>query len=292
MTIVNQLTDLLASVTMDQWIGIVGIFAAFIAAWIFYWRSLSPTELSYSIKSTTLLGGLGPNVSIFYKGNPVKNLHKANYVFWNSGKEPISGKNIATKSPLQIFFPVTSEKDIYKGRRTGGSGITLLDISILHSSRPDNGVMVTRTETDEGVVSEFSFEYLDPSQGFNAEVLFQNEGSIKLPIASGKVIGMKRDLRKKPDYPEPRSILLDIFAFAGAITLTVAFVLIAGYGPAFYDKFHYDPQLTAQQLSEAQERVFLPLLEAAGVFVVAWVLLSGMASLFRSRRVVPRELDT
>jgi hypothetical protein len=176
--------------SLDTYLAILGVVLAIIVPWIFYRRALPQIELSYAIEATELLGGsrsaLPQELKITYDGHEITNLRKNNYGFWNSGTQPIiRSRDVISNPALLVTFDPKSP---------------MLKPSALKSPRPENGFTV---HTSNNTVLEFEFIYLEPSHGFNAEVLYVGDTAPSAP--KGTIAGMpavlkRRNLKREETY--------------------------------------------------------------------------------------------
>jgi hypothetical protein len=152
----------ISQLSIDTIIALVGVVLAIIVPLIFFRRALPNTELSYSKETTELLGGsrrtLPQEVKITFGGHEITQLRKINYIFWNSGTQTIvRSRDVISNPALIVKFPQDSP---------------MLKPSALKASRPENGFVVKSANDTE---LELEFVFLEPSQGFNAEVLYTGD---------------------------------------------------------------------------------------------------------------------
>jgi hypothetical protein len=196
MSVADEFLQTYTYVSFDNWLAILAIPVGIVVSWYFYRRALPLVEMSYTIEATHLLGGeptkraLPQEVAIHFGEQKIDNLLKANYIFWNSGRQPITRKDIPPKSPLHILFPKNTRAASDPDPAVAESTSVILRARSLKESRTDNDVVVTKGDKAHGTEITLQFEYLEPRQGFNAEILYQGEKAMELPAPDGKIIGM------------------------------------------------------------------------------------------------------
>lgn len=166
-----------------SWLGISEFTAALIGialAIYFHHRSKRIIQISYFIQCTQLLGAgkgvLPKEISIFYQDVSIANLVKFNVIFWNSGNGPIRRTDVLQDDPITIAPATTS---------------SLLKASVLKASRPQNKIMLCAERAPN---VHIYFEYLEPKDGFNLELLMTGEKSDE-PTVSGTIVGMPRGFK-------------------------------------------------------------------------------------------------
>jgi hypothetical protein len=181
-------------ITEHDWLGIAGLVVGIVGillAIYFYHRSKRRVRISYTVDRTQLLGGhanvLPEEVSILYGGERIDNLTKDNMIVWNSGTESIT--RIEIMSPTLICLP---------------DGLKLLKISLLKTSQSPSQFnlivsspfqFLPHARSGEGRQSvQLDFEYLEPKQGINIELLLTGGGG--LPTLSGVILGMPRGFQR------------------------------------------------------------------------------------------------
>jgi hypothetical protein len=186
-------------------VGVIGIVLAI----YFYAKSKRKVQISYSVNRTQLLGGnrnvLPDEVSIFYQSDKINDLVKFNTIFWNSGNASIRKSDIA--EPLLLCLPKESRP---------------LKVSALKYSRPQNRVILYLVKNELHKM-RVDFEYLEPRQGFNLEVLLTGEVKGD-PWPTGAIIGMPEGFRKFNE--QVVSLMAQVlFTFMMAITVITVIVL-------------------------------------------------------------------
>jgi hypothetical protein len=284
---IDRLVQSIVALSFDTWLGILAIPIGILVSWYFYRLALPLVEMSYAIQQTTLLGGsqtaknLPGEVSIYFDQRRIGGLHKANYIFWNSGRQSIRRTDIASKLPLHILFP-----------KPGGAvnpGILVLRASCLKTTRPENNVEILLEDIANQIRLDLQFEYFDSTQGFNLEILYEGKAGMALPqplgtIIGGRLLGSKR----KSDA----TIWLSVFAWFGiALAAGAAFLWAAGHWQDWYQSV-FQQEAICPQLVQLRKTLTIPLLEAVGIVCAVMIMCGFLSSKFASRRQVPRQLAT
>jgi hypothetical protein len=186
-----------------DWLGIV---LGILFAGYYYLKSKRKTQITYVIEKTQLLGrerGVFPEeVTILYKDVKITDLVKFNAIFWNSGNEPIIRQAIIER--ILLCFSDTS---------------TLLKASVLKCSRPQNRVCI-RSMTPRK--THVDFEYLEPRQGFNLELLITGETDD--PIPTGTILRMPGGFKKFDE--KNRRPIVDMYILLSYIVVFIGFFVI------------------------------------------------------------------
>jgi hypothetical protein len=191
-----------------DWLGIAVAFVlGILPTAYFYLKSKRKVHISYSIDKTQLLGGergvLPGEVSILYKDMKISDLVKFNAIFWHSGNASISHSDIM--DPIMISVSDTS---------------TLLKASVLKSSRPENGVALYAV--DDAHKIRVDFQYFEPQQGFNLELLL-TDAITDEPMPSGVILGMPGGFRKFDEKTRRR--IASVIMWLGNIVIFGGFIL-------------------------------------------------------------------
>jgi len=151
-----------------------------LAAGYFYLKQKQNVQITYLVDKTQLLGSargvLPEEVTILYKAVKITDLVKFNAIFWNSGTTPIRRQDII--EPMHLCLAAASN---------------LLKASVLKSTRPQNRVILIAVNDTQQM--RVDFEYLEPRQGFNVELLVTGEITDD-PAPTGTIIGMPRGFTK------------------------------------------------------------------------------------------------
>jgi hypothetical protein len=206
------------NIAEHDWLGIAGLVVGIIGivlAIYFYYRSKRKVRISYTVDRTQLLGGhanvLPQEVTISYGDAKINNLTKDNLIIWNSGTEPITRTNII--SPTLICLP---------------DDLKLLKISELKSSPSQNHISFLALNDTQKI--HLDFEYLEPRQGFNVELLLTGNGG--QPTLSGVILGMPNGFQHyEPQHPDN---ILSLTAFS----LMFLSGIIGLVGLLFFDLQH------------------------------------------------------
>jgi hypothetical protein len=211
--------------------------------------------LPIHIDKTQLLGGergvLPEEVTILYKNGKITNLLKFKAIFWNSGNTPIRRQDII--EPMLLCLSTTSN---------------LLKASVLKSSRPQNRVILVVVNDPQQM--HVDFEYLEPRQGFNIELLVTGETTDD-PVPTGIIIGMPREFVKFNEQKRRQ--------IASAITLLILIIV----GIVFVI-------LTFLPSLKEINRSVVP-----GIWALSLILLTAFNLLWPqgiSRQRIPRDLRT
>lgn len=171
-------------------IGLTGILLSV----LFFRRSKRKAKPSIQFSRITILSPrseeVPSDVEILYKGNRIEQLFKTNVIFWNDGTETLHGSSLVDDSPIQIAFE---------------EGETILRHQIVKETRPVNR---SRLETVEGKshAVNIQFDYLDPKDGFNIEILHNSKSD---PIITGDIRGIPSGIRIVNSIASPSSPFRD-----------------------------------------------------------------------------------
>ena len=203
----------------SDWSGPVGTVVSItlavvsiILAIYFFFRSRQKKKMAYFSYFVQLLGGaddvLPQDVAIFYKGEKIPNLIKANWTIWNSGNQPIRHEDIVPSAPILLALAPNAK---------------ILNATIAKVSLPQNGVTVRKHSEREAVLD---FIYLEPMQGFVIELLVAMElfGPILNARLAGTIIGMPQGIKRVDLLAEfmKRTIYFVVWFGIGAVVITGA----------------------------------------------------------------------
>jgi len=140
----------------------------------------------------SLIGGVSPllpsEVRVTYKNNIVSSLKKTYVAFWNGGNRTLSSESVVGSDPIRI---VLTDPDS-----------SILRIRLTKVSREVNKIEVVGGAQEAKV----SFDFLDPNDGFVAEILHTGEKSERAAIVTGTIKGLPNGIRLIRDAEVPNAI--------------------------------------------------------------------------------------
>jgi len=140
--------DFFGTIWVDRSLAIIGIALAY----VFYRRSKIHSEVSYQVRGTTLIGGLGTlprSVEVRYDGKPVQRLARSTAVIWNSGNTTVERAAILEADPFSLKLP---------------SGTEILAVEIERATRPILRFRATVDPVNKSRVL-LKFDFLEPGDG-------------------------------------------------------------------------------------------------------------------------------
>lgn len=188
--------------------GWVGIFIGFLIAGIFYFFSLSSKEPVYSKKSVNYISDFSStlsDLSVFYKGQKVKNLTRTKLIFVNFGKSTIYQKDIAPKDRPRIVSDIP--------------GINILSVKKIYEKRPVSSINLLRNPKN---FNEYfiDFDFLDRDDGFIVQIIHNGISDEAIKV-TGTIIGSEEI--KNSSFSKRR------ISFFGDINDTIVQVLVIIY---------------------------------------------------------------
>lgn len=169
--------DFLYELLNQGWVGTtIGILGILIALYTYKSSKIGP-RLVYQWESTKIIGRneITPeDITIYYRGIKVPRIIKTTIVIWNSGTMIIDGKNIVGNDPLRLEV---SEKE------------EIIRASILKRTKEVNQFKII-FDIEKSNILYLDFEYFDPQDGVNIEILHTD--AKKYPEFKGSIKGMPR----------------------------------------------------------------------------------------------------
>lgn len=136
----------------------------------FYIRSKRVKRLACLVGVVTLQKRSHPEVSISFRNEEIDNLSRMVICIWNTGTAAIQSSDI----PTEIWPTLTFSE-----------GTRLLSVAVLFMSSDHIGFQAKKT--DERII-QFSFTYLNPTDGGIVEVLFEDKAKIRSPEFAAPII--------------------------------------------------------------------------------------------------------
>lgn len=162
------------------WVGaVIGIFGVL---WGIYahLKAYRKARLVAQFSRMTILSPQGdkvPNdVKISFKGEEIYQLSKTNVILWNAGSETVEGSAIVEKSPICITFDKKTR---------------ILRSQIVRVTRKVNNASLNYIDGEANKVIVL-FDYLDPKDGINIELLHDSKST---PQISGAIRGLPAGIR-------------------------------------------------------------------------------------------------
>jgi hypothetical protein len=161
---------------IEIWGFVIGVAGALFAVYAYVKQKVKKSA-SYRVYRYILLGGaegiLPSEVVIHFQDKRINHLKKKTVIFWNSGTETIDKNDIVRTDPLRVLF--TGKADILKS-------------SIVRQSKTTNNATILKPTDLNATYSHdptkrevyFGFEYLDPGQGLELEILYQGDDDFEV----------------------------------------------------------------------------------------------------------------
>jgi hypothetical protein len=185
-------------------IGIILAIVGFIAAYIFYRRSLVCEQLAFIANSVQITGRdskFTPDLKILYRNQEVERVTKSAVIIWNSGNTTIDGDRIVNADPLRLLVSMESE---------------ILDAYVTKVTRDVNAFSV-RVHPESHNEIECSFDFLDSGDGAVIEVLYTGNEEINV---QGTIRGIPqgvKSLGRIPDSSKETTIIEIVGSIVAAI---------------------------------------------------------------------------
>ena len=184
--IISKIPDFLSLGSVSTAISIFSVLLAI----FFYLKSTKKAKPLAQIYNMRLIGPntneLSDDVAIYFRNEKIKRMSKANIIFWNSGSDILDGSLLLKADPISFYF-------------RPGDQILSIDISnIINKSNQ------FRLSSPEPHILTIEFEYLNPGDGINIELLhdssiehLESKGSIKGIPQGVKIIKQNRSSLEK-----------------------------------------------------------------------------------------------
>jgi hypothetical protein len=177
----QSVIDVLSLGWLSTLVGVVGI----VLAVVFYLRSKRKTSLAFQHDHVTLVGRRGAafpaEVEIRFSGVSVPRITATKVVIWNCGDRTISGSDLVAEDSLRVEVPQEAR---------------ILSYSILQQTRTVNGWKIDQPSSSR---LNLSFDFIDPRDGINLEVL--HTAPVSRIDLKGTIKGMPTGIK---DYGRPR----------------------------------------------------------------------------------------
>lgn len=164
----------------QAWVGLVGILAGFLIAFLFYRASRIGPRPSYQLRALRLIAEdervLPEEVEILFKGIRVPRLTKTHVIFWNSGRVILEGKQIVDADPLRLEF--SKDAQVLRAR-------------IVKATRDTNEFEAKINDKSPNEVV-CHFDYLDVGDGVVIELLHTDEE--RYPKVQGTIRGVPKGI--------------------------------------------------------------------------------------------------
>ena len=269
---------MLEYLTLSNISAVVGILG-FIFTFLFHKWSRAKKSIHYFYEKVRLLGkgetALPEEVRIYYDRHEISELSKLNIIVWNSGNTLIEDRDVADGYPLEA--------------RLEGK-FQILKPSIIAYSHPSNKTNIEIDLSDyEAVVMRF--DYLEPKQGFNLEILYT--GSIESVKMNGIIKGMPKGLQRSKDKEGSGDVQFVHFSVVGAIAVLVM-TLVYVFQRTYINDIMSGSSSISLIPPITTSRVLFSALLAAVVSAVVPVLSFKVVSFYRKRSpsIPPSDLIT
>lgn len=157
-------------------IGIIGVLWGIYA----HLKAHRTARLVAQFSRMTILSPHGDSVpkdvKISFKGEEILQLTKTNVILWNDGSETVDGSKVVEKSPICIVFDKKTR---------------ILRFQIVRETRRVNNAKLCAIDGEPNKVV-VSFEYLDPKDGMNIELLHDSKA---VPKISGTIRGLPEGVK-------------------------------------------------------------------------------------------------
>jgi len=176
--VINTFLEIIQNMYRN-WLTYISLFLCI----IFYYMSKKERLPYVNICLDTVIDNLGKNdtpIKVLYNDDVISTLTKAEFTFWNAGRETIRKEDIAEADPLRIEFK--------NGK--------ILNVILKKSNNYNNATFIVN-ETKDTVF--LSFDYLDRNEGLVLDIL--TDGIIEIEIL-GKIKGYGEPKYKRIVNPQ------------------------------------------------------------------------------------------
>ncbi len=188
-----KLTDTELAVVL----ALVGIIAAVVIGWFFYWLGNKQRRPLYTVVGNTVVRADEDRyIEVLFKGESVPVVSRSAVAFWNAGRDPIRRADLVGTHPLQAKL---------------AADVRVLDVNVLATTRPQIDFDWV-SETDRNVGIDFSF--LNRGDGGVIEVLHTGTAPFEVWV-EGAIVGVEGNPQRIID--EPSGAPLTVWAFAIAL---------------------------------------------------------------------------
>jgi hypothetical protein len=147
--------------------------------------------------------GSDPNIQVTYKGEAVPRVTRTRIAFWNGGRKTLRRSDISDAFPLAIRMP---------------QGSTILDDKWIGAVGDRNGAHTARTVGVEQI--DLGFQYLEPGQGFVAEVT-HTHATWDL-VVDGDIVGFPKGAQRHHLTDQDVYVLGPVAAMIAGLLVAIA----------------------------------------------------------------------